>query len=156
MTRTSAAVLAWCGTMSLVFAQGTGVAPPPNEPAAVELAADRLVIRYHGSVIFEGTLAGSVGLARATVNANRAGNAVDQVVALTASSSAGPLNVSGIVSASGEAFPAEADRPLRGMPIVRHTSGLSRSLRNHAVYDRKWDWVLSVDDQPRTVRASRR
>jgi hypothetical protein len=84
------------------------------------------------------------------VNADRTGNAVNQVIALTASSSAGPLNVSGIVTASGEAFPAEAERPLRGMPIVRHSSGLSRNLRNHAVYDRKWDWALSVDDQPRT------
>jgi alpha-galactosidase len=33
---------------------------------------------------------------------------------------------------------------------VRHSSGLSKSLLNQAVYDRKWDWVLSVDDQPRT------
>lgn len=149
MTRSFAAILALSGTISLVVAQGSG-APPPNEPAVVELSADRIVIRYHGGVIFDAAIAGSPGLARATVNANRTGRAVDQVIALTASSSAGPLSVSGIVTASGEAFPAEADRPLRGMPIVRHSSGLSRSLRNHAVYDRKWDWALSVDDQPRT------
>ena len=148
MTRTLAAVLALCAALPLVSAQGPGVVPPPNEPAVVELAADHLILRYHGGVIFEGTIAGSAALARLTVNASRTGSAVDQVVALTAS--AGPILVSGIVSASGEAFPAEADRPLRGLPIVRHASGLSRSLRNHAVYDRKWDWVLSVDDQPRT------
>ena len=124
--------------------------PPANAPAAVELTADHIVIRYHGGVIFEGAIAGRPGLARATVNANAAGNAVDQVIALTASSSAGPLSVSGIVTASEEAFPAEADRPLRGLPIVRHASGLSRNARNHAVYDRRWDWALSVDDQPRT------
>jgi hypothetical protein len=116
----------------------------------VELAADRIVIRYHENVIFEGVIDGSAGLASATVNANRTGSAVDQVISLTASSSASPIRVSGVVTASVEAFPAEADRPLRGVPIVRHVSGISRSLRNHAVYDRRWDWVLSVDDHPRT------
>ena len=157
MTRTFAAVLALWGTVPLLLAQGAGQVPaapsrtpPPNEPAIVEIANDRIVIRYHGGVIFEGTLSGSAGVARATVNAYRTGHAVDQVIALTASSSAGPLGLAGVVTGSGEAFPAEADRPLRGMPVVRHASGLSRNLRNHAVYDRKWDWALSVDDQPRT------
>ena len=153
MTRTFAAVLALSATIPLLAAQGpvpSPGAPPPNEPATVELATDRIVIRYHGNVIFEGAISGRAGLARATVNAYRTAGAVDQVIALTASSSAGPLEVSGIVTASAEAFPAEADRPLRGMAVVRHSSGLSRSLRNQAVYDRKWDWALSVDDQPHT------
>jgi hypothetical protein len=128
----------------------SAVVPPPNEPALVELAADRIILRYQGGVIFEGTISGREGVVRATTNAYRTGSAVDQVVALTVAPSAGPLEVSGVVTGSGEAFPVEADRPLRGLPIVRHTSGLGRSLRNHAVYDRRWDWVLSVDDQPRT------
>ena len=157
MTRTLVAALALCGTMPLLFARGAGQAPaapfrtpPPNEPSIVEIADNRIVIRYHGGVIFEGTLSGRAGVARATVNAYRTGDAVDQVVALTASSSAGPLELAGTVTGSAEAFPAEADRPLRGLAVVRHASGISRSLRNHAVYDRRWDWVLSVDDQPRT------
>ena len=116
------------GTVPLLLAQGAGQVPaapfrtpPPNEPAIVEIANDRIVIRYHGGVISEGTLSGSAGVARATVNAYRTGHAVDQVIALTASSSAGPLELAGVVApASAEAFPAEADRPLRGMPIVRH------------------------------------
>ena len=54
------------------------------------------------------------------------------------------------MTASDEAFACESDRPVRTLPIVRHSSGPSRSLLNQAVYDRKWDWVLSVDDQPRT------
>jgi hypothetical protein len=149
MRRILAAALALLVAAPLLIAQGAGGAPP-NEPAAVDLTAERLIVRYHGRVVFEGAVRGSAGLARATVNANRAGGAVDQVIALTASPSAGPLEVSGTITASSEAFPAEADRPLRGLPIVRHASGLSRSLRNHAVYDRKWDWVFSVDDQPRT------
>ena len=157
MTRTFAAALALSGTVSLMLASPGSQAPPepprtspPNEPALVEIANGRILMRYHGGVIFEGMISGVAGMARAAVNVYRTADAVDQVIALTASSSAGPLEVSGTVTGSAEAFPAEADRPLRGLPIVRHASGLSRSLRNHAVYDRRWDWALSVDDQPRT------
>jgi hypothetical protein len=157
MTRTFAAALALSGTVSLMLARPGSQAPPepprtspPNEPALVEIANGRILVRYHGGVIFEGMISGAAGMARAAVNVYRTADAVDQVIALTASSSAGPLEVSGTVTGSAEAFPAEADRPLRGLPIVRHASGLSRSLRNHAVYDRRWDWALSVDDQPRT------
>lgn len=35
--------------------------------------------------------------------------------------------------------------------MVRHSSGLSKSLLNRAVYDRKWDWVLSVNTYSHTV-----
>ena len=157
MTRTFAAALVLGGTMPLLLAQGAprnSASPsriaPPNEPAIVEIASDRIVIRYGGGVIFEGTISASAAPARVTVNAYRTEDAVDQVIALTASPSAGPLELAGTVTASAEAFPAEADRPLRGMQVVRHASGLSRNLRNHAVYDRRWDWALSVDDQPRT------
>lgn len=127
-------------------------AAPPNEPARIEFDGTTLRIQYHGGVIFEGRVETPVAVARATVNAyRRTGDAVEQVVALTAASSRTPVVLSGTVSGSPEAFPAESDRPLRGVPIVRHSSGLSRSLRNQAVYDRRFDWVLSIDDHPRTA-----
>jgi alpha-galactosidase len=126
------------------------LAAPPNAPADVDLTAGRLRIRYHGVTIFEGQIANPGAIARATVNASNRGDAVDQVVALTASSSRNPIELSGTVHGSVEAFPVESDRPLRGLAVVRHSSGLSRSLRNQSVYDRRWDWVLSVDDHPRT------
>jgi hypothetical protein len=75
--------------------------------------------------------------------------AVDQVLALHARK--GEIEISGTVSASGEAFPCESDRGVYALPVVRHSSGLSRSLLNQAVYDRSRDWVLSVDDHPRTA-----
>jgi len=126
------------------------VPPPPNEPAEVSISGEAITIRYHGETIFAGKLRNREALGRATVNAYRAGSAVDQVVALTARSGRVPLELAGTVVGSDQAFPAESDRPLRGIPIVRHSSGLSRSLRNQAIYDRQWDWVLSVDDHPRT------
>ena len=128
----------------------SAIVAPPNAPAEIDLKAGRLVIRYHGTTIFDGQVANPAAVGRATVNAYRRGDAVDQVVALTASSSRTPIALSGTVHASVEAFPAESDRPLRGLAVVRHSSGLSRSLRNQSVYDRRWDWVLSVDDHPRT------
>ena len=125
---------------------------PPNEPAAVTVSGDAITIRYDGRTIFEGRIRNREALARAPVNAYRAGTgAVDQVIALTARSGRTPVDISGTVTGSDQAFPAESDRPLRGLPIVRHSSGVSRSLRNQAVYDRQRDWVLSVDDQPRTL-----
>jgi len=54
------------------------------------------------------------------------------------------LVLHGTVTGSEEAFPAEADpgRKQKRFPYVRNSVGLSRNLRNHAVYDRRWDWVL--------------
>jgi hypothetical protein len=123
---------------------------PPNEPANALVEDGRVTVRYDGRVIFEGRLADAEALRLAAPSVSRAGGAVDQVIAFYGKRGGAPLQLVGTVTASGEAFPAEADRPLRGLPIVRHSSGLSRSLRNHAVYDRRWDWVLSIDDHPRT------
>ncbi len=51
----------------------------------------------------------------------------------------------GNVFGSEEAFPAEATRgkAQERFPYVRTCNGLSRNLRNNAVYDRDQDWVLS-------------
>lgn len=125
-------------------------AQPPNEPADISVDGGRVLVRYHGAAIFEGRIANPDALRSATINAFNRDGAVDQVVALTARSSREPIELSGVVATGSQGFPAESDAPLRGIPIVRHASGLSRSLRNNAVYDREFDWVLSVNDQPRT------
>jgi len=51
--------------------------------------------------------------------------------------------LSGHVIGSEQAFPAETRSKAQcRFPYIRNTSGLSKNLRNNAVYDRKWDWVL--------------
>ncbi len=50
-----------------------------------------------------------------------------------------------MIMASRQAFPCEAERPEDALLVVRHSVGLSTSLLNRAVYDRCYDWVLSVD-----------
>ena len=122
---------------------------PPNEPAGVHLDGDRIRLHYHGTVIFDGRVTNPSALRGVRPSTSRAGDRVDQVVAFFASGGE-PIEIAGTVTASDEAFPCEADRPLRNRPVVRHVSGLGASLLDHAVYDRHADWVLSVDDQPRT------
>ena len=138
--------------LALGLGQSAAVVPPAQSaPAVIEMVGNTITIRYRGDAVFEGRIKNLDAMSRATVNAIRAGDAVDQVIALTAQSGRVPLEITGTVTASDQAFPAESDRPLRGLSIVRHSSGPSRSLRNQAVYDRQWDWVLSVDDHPRTA-----
>ncbi|MGB7297161.1 MAG: glycoside hydrolase family 36 protein, partial [Candidatus Aminicenantales bacterium] len=124
--------------------------PPPNAPAQVNVNGMALEINYNGRTVFRGRVENAADLDRLSTNDYRIGNAVQQVVTFNAKSGERPVVLAGSISGSEESFPCESDRNPRLPAIVRHSSGLSKSLLNQAVYDRKWDWVLSVDDQPRT------
>lgn len=123
--------------------------PPPNEPAEISVDGASVQLRYHGQLVFDGQVRDPATLRTVRPSAARAGDRVDQVVAFFANPGA-TIEIAGTVAASDEGFACESDRPVRSRPIVRHSAGPSRSLLNQAVYDRRWDWVLSVDDQPRT------
>jgi len=125
-------------------------APPPNAPAQVKVDGTALEIVYHDRTIFSGRIENAADLDCLTTNDFKVGDTVHQVVAFKAKIWDKPVVLAGIISGSEESFPCESDRNPRSPAIVRHSSGLSKSLLNQAVYDRKWDWVLSVDDQPRT------
>jgi alpha-galactosidase len=125
-------------------------ASPPDEPAQVKIDGQTVSIVYNGRKIFEGRVENPTDLLRIRVTSHKSGKAVHQLVTFNAKDWEKPVVLSGLVSGSEESFPCESDRNPRGLPVVRHSSGLSRSQLNQAVYDRKWDWVLSVDDQPRT------
>jgi alpha-galactosidase len=129
---------------------GSGTAPPPNAAAELRVQGDVIQLRYNGTLVFDGRVKNRAAVRAVTPSVSGADGRVDHVVALYAQGRE-PVEVSGTVTASPEAFAAESDRPLRGRAIVRHSSGPSRSLLNNGVYDRRWDWVLSVDDQPRTL-----
>jgi len=123
---------------------------PPNAPAQVKVDGTALEIVYNGRTIFSGRVENAAEPDRIAPKVFRVGEAVHQVVVFNAKTPDKPVVLSGLISGSEESFPCESDRDPRSPAIVRHSSGLSRSLLNQAVYDRKWDWVLSVDDQPRT------
>jgi hypothetical protein len=124
--------------------------PPPNAPAQFKVEGTRLEIIYDGRTIFRGRIENAAELDRLQVRDLKAGEAVHQVMAFNAKSSDKPVVLSGTVSASEESFACESDPNPRSPALVRHSSGLSRSLLNQAVYERKRDWILSIDDQPRT------
>jgi hypothetical protein len=136
------------------------VEPPPNLPAAVEWDAGqgRLVLRYRGEVILDATVgvedadgrkAQGVLVKLEPVESRREKekdkDKVEQRLkfVLAEPKDGAVLVLRGKVSGSDEAFPAETACPSQNrFPLVRTSVGLSRSLYNNAVYDRRWDWVL--------------
>lgn len=119
-------------------------APPSNAPAVFSERNGQLSLSYDGKLIFDGTLTHSGEVPDIRVRTDTLDGAVTQVIKWTAFDGS-RLTLSGVVHASDEAFPAEVDRRVDAMPIVRNSVGLSHSLLNRAVYDRVRDWVVSVD-----------
>jgi hypothetical protein len=140
---------------ALVLGSATGLSlraqpvAPPNEPAEVVVQGNHVIVRYHGVTVLDGHIKNPDALRVALPSVSRRGQVVDQVLALVGSK--GQVEFSGTITASPEAFPCQSDRAVSALPVVRHSSGLSRSRLNQAVYDRRWDWVLSIDDHPRTA-----
>ncbi len=129
------------GTPTL--AQGAA-ADPPNAPAVFVDHGGRVTLTYDGAVIFEGTVAYTGDKPDLRLRADTVNGGVTQVVKWTAFDDS-RLSLEGIIHASDQSFPAEVDRRVDAMPIVRNSVGLSHSLLNRAVYDRAQDWVVSID-----------
>jgi hypothetical protein len=146
-------ILAVLASASWAVAQETAE-PPTNTPATVEwnAAHGRLSLCYHGGVILDATIraedaAGQVvaGVEIKMEPAETAGEKVEQRLKFVpAKAQEGvKLVLRGTVTGSEEAFPAEtAGEAQKRFPLVRNSVGLSHNLRNNAVYDRRWDWVL--------------
>ncbi len=125
---------------------------PPNAPAAAEWDATtgQLTLEYHGTTILRATITAASADGKSVpvqfdCKANTANDKVEQtLVFVPAVTNVGTmLALAGKVIGSGEAFPAETESAAqKRFPLVRNSVGLSRNLRNNAVYDRRWDWVL--------------
>ncbi len=130
------------------------VTPPANAPAAVEWNAGerRLTLRYHGTVILNATIGAEdaggrkvQGIALKLEQTQTPGDKVEQHLKFVPANPQDgvELVLHGTVFGSEEAFPAETlSEAQKRFPYVRNSVGLSRNLRNNAVYDRHWDWVL--------------
>ncbi len=138
------------------------VTPPPNAPAAVEWDAGQgqLRLRYHGVVVLDCTIREEDGQGNVVASdelklerSDTSGDKVEQRLRFlpTTARTGVRLVLSGLVIASDEAFPAETPgEAQKRFPLVRNSVGLSRNLRNNAVYDRRWDWVLIGPDDGAT------
>lgn len=130
---------------------GPSADAPENDAAGLEIGAKKISLRYDGREILEAAVtAGPAGF-EAKASVFRTGGALSQVILLTAREKGAKVWVDGTLVAGPESFPCEADRRDRGLTMVRHVSGLSRSLLNRAVYDRGRDWVVSIDAGPRAA-----
>jgi alpha-galactosidase len=115
---------------------------PRNTPANVELRGDRIVLAYHGQVLFDGSIASTSALSFVQLT-DSSGGRLDQVLKWTARG--GRVTLTGTVQGSPEAFAAEAEPREDALRVVRHAVGSVANGLNRAVYDRRYDWLLSVD-----------
>jgi alpha-galactosidase len=117
---------------------------PPNTPALLTREGNTIILSYAGVEIMSLT----TDLSPDAFTVKELKEEPDGKVShlFTVSTPDGrPMNISGIIRAGKESFTCEADRRIEGTQVVRHTFGLSHSLLNRAVYDRRSDWLLSAD-----------
>lgn len=122
---------------------------PPNVPAILTMAGGRVTLTYEGRVMLRGTIGPDSAGPELRTLVDSTGGVVTQVIKWTARGK-GPLELSVTLLAGGEAFPCEVEPREDGLPMVRNSVGLSDNRLNRAVYDRRRDWALSVD-QPAGV-----
>lgn len=142
--------------VKLVCAQtaaGTMITPcaPANAPATVKLSPDgkSLRLQYNGANMLEATFA-----VKAEINSKSTeGDRIEQTIVIRLPAGA---HFRWVVNGSSEALAAETRGTFQQkFPMVRTSHGLSNNLRNNAVYDRAFDWMLEAPEGTR-IRASRR
>jgi len=144
-------------SLSVISAAEPDATPPANAPAEVkwDAATGKLTLGYHGGVIFDATIRAADGagkdMADAKINLEQPSavgekEKIEQRLkfSLTVPKEGVKLVLRGTVTGSAEVFPTEtAGEAQKRFPLVRNSVGLSRNLRNNAVYDRRWDWLLA-------------
>ena len=116
---------------------------PENSPAKVRWDGQNLTMTYNGVVLLQGRLENPESLDYYNELKDLSDQAVSQVVQFVSRKE--PLRMTCTVYGSPESFPCEAERREDAPQIIRHSVGQSHSLLNRAVYDRRFDWLLSAD-----------
>ena len=139
--------------LAVVFALSAGIAasvggqspvPPPDAPATVELHYSIVILHYQGRPIFTGRIVVSGGRATLSELVDPGTGPVTQALKWTATAG-GRVTITGVVRGSPEAFAAEVEPHHDALAVVRHAVGAVTDRLDRAFYDRRWDWVLSVD-----------
>jgi alpha-galactosidase len=144
------ALIVACLAPALATAQAP--VPPPNAPAALSIAPDHISLTYQGRVLFEGRISTTGGPVSFRQLTDSAGGRVTQVLKWTATGG-GRVTILGAVRGSPEAFAAEAEPREDGLKVVRHAVGRVANRLQRAFYDRRGDWVFSVDEPARVELA---
>ena len=130
----------------------SAVRVPANAPLRVVIAGDRVEMTYDGRRLLDAHLT-TRGRLDIRSLADTASGAITQVIKFTAFGDSARVTLTGLVAASAEGFPVEAEPRTDALPVVRNASGLSHNRLNRGVYDRQRDWLLSVD-APARVRVT--
>jgi alpha-galactosidase len=131
--------------ISFAFSQKYISSAPPDQPSEIHISGKQIDITYNGRRIFYGNINLDKNEFMINQVLDKKGKSLSQVIKFT-SLSGKPLHITGSIIGSKQSFPCSVDRPMvADKDIVRNSVGLSHSLLNRSVYDRKWDWVLSVD-----------
>ena len=129
---------------------------PPNVGAHVVLGKDKPTFE----IVYEGqkVLSGKFSVDGNPDQWKKVQLKVDQEVGargeitqriVLAGTSTMKLHLDSKVEGSEQAFPAETNSPAQDrFKLVRNSVGLSRNLRNNAIYDRKRDWMLEAGTEP--------
>ncbi len=144
LLRRAGAACTLAGALLAPGARAQTAPGPPNTPAELSVRNGRLQLTYAGRVLLVGTIETQGAEAELRTLVDSAGGKVTQVAKWTARGRE-PVVLTATVRASAEAFPCEVEPRGDGLRVVRNSVGLSHSLLNRAVYDRREDWVLSVD-----------
>ncbi|MBI9064438.1 MAG: alpha-galactosidase [Marinilabiliaceae bacterium] len=113
---------------------------PDNAPSELVLGEDgkSFSLCYNGGLIFAGTCSNKVEISSEITGEG----AIEQHLLLQYDRI---TEVSAVVNGSSEALAAETrGKAQEQFAVVRTTHGLSNNLRNNAIYDRNFDWMLEV------------
>lgn len=112
--------------------------------AIIDHKKDSLLISYNNAAIFSGNIS-APGSSYTYRQQNEVVNGCTfQIVTIT-SGNFKPLALNGRVNTGDDAIACESEPADNSLKIVRQVVGKSNSTLNNAVYERKDDWLLSVD-----------
>jgi hypothetical protein len=143
--------------LNVIRAAEPALTPPANAPAEVKWDAvtGKLTLNYRGGVILDATIRAEDPAGQAVAGsaikleqppATGEKEKIEQRLKFTLAEPKEGVKLVLHATAIGstEARPAEtAGEAQKRFPLVRNSVGLSRNLRNNAVYDRRWDWLLA-------------
>jgi alpha-galactosidase len=118
---------------------------PANQAAEVSRTDSGISLRYERAVLFVGRIAITGTTPDVRTSVDTSGGAITQVIKWTARGTGGRIHITGRVQTSAEGFAAEPEPAQDARPIVRHSVGAPHNRLNRAVYDRRGDWLFSVD-----------
>ena len=125
------------------FGESGIIKAPPNQPATLKQEKNLTILSYNNRIFLKLEMVSDSDDLHFDQVIHDEQDRIDQVFKWTSRTK--DLHLTGILYASEEAFPCEAEKKHGSLNLVRHSYGLSHSLSNRAVYDRKVDWVLSAD-----------